>query len=174
MSSLSRAAVVCLLVLVAASPLLAAGKPGKGDTLVDLDLVTLDGKPVKLLELTKDKVVVFKFGATWCGWCTRQIPALNELRKKYPKDVVAVLDIDVGEPAAKVEAHRKKHDVTFDTVLDPRGKAAGLYNVTGIPVTIVAGHDGTIVYRGNYTSTSRLLKAVSPAVGKLQEERKKK
>ena len=145
-----------------------AGKPGKGDKLVDAQLFTLDGKPIKLSEAINGRVAVFKFGATWCGWCNKQLVDFNKVAKTYPKSKVAVMDIDVGEPAAKVRAHAKKANVTFTTVLDPKGAAAGKYNVSGIPVTIVAGHDGIILFRGYYTRFGQLKKYIDRALAMLK------
>ena len=129
--------------------------PGVGDQIVDFQLKSVDGKDVKTADLRKDKVLLLKFGATWCGWCNKQIPHLNKVVKEYAGKV-AVLDVDVREPADKVKEHNQKNSTTYTTVLDPDGKAAGKYGVRGIPVVIVAGKDGKIAYSGYYTDFEKL------------------
>jgi len=151
-----------------------AQRLGKGAKLVDFAAQTLDGKKTHLLAFIGGRVAVFKLGATWCGWCTRQIPAMNEAAKAFPGDKVAVFQVDVGEDAKTVEAHNKEHKVAFATLLDPDSTAAGAYGVTAIPDTIVAGHDGTILYRGHYTTADELRRCVQPALRALDEEISKK
>jgi len=148
--------------------------PGKGDKLVDVEVFTLDGKSTKLFDLVKDKVAVFKFGASWCEWCTRQFAEFDQIARRFPKEAVTIFDIDVAEDVRTVEAYRKRHNVASPTFLDPQARAAGRYNVEALPVVIVAGSDQTILYRGYYTRADTLSRAIAPAVKKLEEERKKK
>jgi thiol-disulfide isomerase/thioredoxin len=63
------------------------------------------GEPVK--ELTKGKVYVVEFWATWCGPCIKAIPHVTELQAKH-KDVVFI-GVDVMESADdEVRAFVKK------------------------------------------------------------------
>ena len=133
--------------------------PGVGDKFVDVQLNGLDGKAVKTAELRKDKVFILKFGATWCPPCNAQIPVLNKVNKEYAGKV-AILDVDVKEAADKVREHNKKHGTTYTTVLDSEGKVATRYNVSGIPVVIVADKDGKVAYRGFYTTFEAMKKVI--------------
>ncbi|MFW6164059.1 MAG: TlpA family protein disulfide reductase [Planctomycetota bacterium] len=158
---------LALAALLVAGALGCAGggpRPATDDALRDVPLVTLDGKETNLATLIGDRVAVFKFGATWCPPCTRQLAEFNQVRKAYPDDQVAVIDIDAGEPADLVRRHARKHGVTFTTVLDPQGEAARAYGVQGIPVTIVADRDRTILYRGHYTPFSKLKPHIDSAL----------
>jgi peroxiredoxin len=157
-----------LVAVLAAGALGCAGggpQPGTGGTLRDVPLVTLDGQETSLMKLIGRRVAVFKFGATWCPPCTRQLADFSKVREAYPEDQVAVIDIDAGEPADLVRRHARKHGVTFTTVLDPQGEAAKAYNVTAIPVTIVASRDRTILHRGHYTPFSKLKPHIDSALG---------
>ena len=154
----------------AAALLLAIGACGRhaGDAetagkLADVPLTTLDGQKTSLAELTKGKVVVLKFGATWCGWCTKQLAEFNKVAGEYG-DKVLVLDIDVREPASKVKAHGERHNFQGTTLLDPTGEAARAYGVEGIPHTIVADADGNILFKGNYTPFAKLKAAIDKAL----------
>ena len=154
----SIAVVLCLVGCVAGP------KPAKGDKLFDVRVTTLDGKPTTLARVIGGRAVVFKFGATWCEPCTLQIAELNQARGAYPSDKLAVIDVDLGEPAALVKRHAAEHGVAFTTVLDPTSKAATVYGVTSIPVTIVAAPDGTVLYRGGYTTFSTLKAYIDEAL----------
>ena len=133
-------------------PACAAGAEGPkvGDKVVDFQLKSVNGRLVKTAEARKDRVFVLKMGATWCGWCNKQIPHLNKVQQEYGNKV-AVIDVDIEEPLSRVKTHNEKNGVKYTTVLDTNGQVAARYGVQGIPVLIIADKDGKIVYRGNYT-----------------------
>ena len=154
MKHVARLAAVAL--LLAPVSAIAAEKPAQGDKLIDVEVQTLDGQKTTLTKIINGRVAVFKFGATWCGWCNKQLAEFNKVVKNYPKEKVAVFDIDVREGASKVREHAERMKTAFPTYLDPDGAAAARYQVRGIPVTIVAAPDGTILYRRYYTPYEKL------------------
>lgn len=167
-----------LLMSALASPGCAADKrplkpPRKGDKIVDFTLRDLRKRKVPTAKVRKDKIFLLKFGATWCGWCNKQVPDLNAVVKAYGKKVF-VLDVDIREKAAVVKAHNKKLRTKYLTVLDPAEAVATRYGVRGIPVVIIADKEGTIVYRGNYTPFVRLKKIIDALIEKDKEEEGKK
>jgi len=157
-----------LLLLIAQGCTMPTEKPSRGDALVEATIYTLDGQRTSIFEMAKGKVAVFKFGASWCHWCTKQIPHLNEVVKAYPKDKVVVFDIDVQEDPKTAEAYAAKQGMAYPILLDPRGRAAMLYSVTGIPIVIIAGPDRKVLFRGNYTSFDGLNRYIAPAVKSLE------
>lgn len=134
---------------------------GVGDEVKDFTLKTPKGTAVPTAKFREGKVFLLKFGATWCGWCNKQVPHLNKVVEEYGKKV-AVLDVDVKEGADRVRAHNRKLGAKFVTVLDTKGIVAGKYGVRGIPLVIVADQNGKIVYRGNYTPFERLKQKIDP------------
>jgi len=159
-------AVVLFAALVAPAALAASGKVGEKVT--DFELKDVDGKLVKSAEFRKDKAYVIKFGATWCPPCNRQISELNKVVEEYG-DKVAVLDVDVREPAEKVKAHAKKTGIKYKVVLDADGAVAKDYGVRGIPVVIVADKDGKVLYSGHYTKYEVLKKHLDAALAEKTE-----
>jgi thiol-disulfide isomerase/thioredoxin len=137
------------------------GGPQPSGQVIDFELKDLDGKTVSSADVRKGKVLVLKFGATWCGWCNKQIPQLNGVVAHYGNKV-AVLDVDVEEPADKVRRHNASYKTTYMTVLDPDGAVADSYGVRGIPVVLVVDPAGKIIYRGNYTPSRRLQEIIDP------------
>lgn len=136
----------------------AANSGSPKDTTVEIADFTLNdlaGKAVNTADVRKGKILVLKFGATWCPPCTRQIPHLNKVAATYP-DKVAVIEVDKEEPAAKVKAHAQQHKITYPVLLDETGKISKVYHVRGIPAVIVADKNGKIVYRGYYTPFKKL------------------
>ncbi len=171
MKALVRCATAAVLCIIAHGCTMPAERPGKGDRLLDVTLYTLDGERTSLLAVARGKVAVFKFGATWCSWCTTEIPHLNELARRYAKDPVVVFDIDLQEPAKKVQAYAEKNGVDYLVLLDPRATAAALYSISSIPVTIVAAPDGTIVHRGGYMTFKDIDRVVAPLAEKARAGR---
>jgi len=156
---------LAVLIAVAGAGCIGGGPtPRQGDALIDFPVLALDGKVARLSQVIGGRVAVFTFGATWCGPCARQLAEFNKLRAAYPRERLAVIDVDLGEPAALVKRHAAKHRVTFTTVLDPTSKAATAYGVSSIPVTLVVGRDATVVYRGGYTDAGRLKAHIDKAL----------
>ena len=129
--------------------------------IADFTLNDLDGNAVNTADVRKGKVLVLKFGATWCPPCTAQIPHLNKIAATYAGKV-AVIEVDIEEPAAKVKAHAERHKITYPVLLDEDGKIGAAYRVSGIPSVIVADKDGKIVYRGNYSPVELLKAQIDP------------
>lgn len=137
--------------------------------IADFTLNDLAGKAVNTTDLRKGKILVLKFGATWCPPCTQQIPHLNKAAATYAGKV-AVIEVDIEEAAAKVKAHAQKHEITYPVLLDEDGKIAKVYRVSAIPSVIVADTDGKIVYRGHYTPFNVLKSKIDPLI-RLSEDK---
>jgi peroxiredoxin len=157
---------VCLALAIMAPCALAAAGTGEGDKLTDAELQTLKGKKVSLAELTKGRVSIVKFGATWCGPCTMQLQEFEKLIRHYKKKVL-VLDIDIKEPAKTVAAHYARHKFHTYSLLDTDGSVARTYGVRGIPDTLLVKADGTIAARKVGVTRATELK---PILDKLLKE----
>ena len=143
----TKTALFALLALMVAAPcVLAAEQSGRPTELTDAKLRTLKGREVSLAELTKGRVSIVKFGATWCGPCTMQLKEFERVIRYYKKKVL-VLDIDIREPAKKVAAHYARHNFHTYVLLDSDGSVAKAYGVRGIPDTLLVKADGTIAAR---------------------------
>jgi thiol-disulfide isomerase/thioredoxin len=77
---------------------------------------SLDDKAYSLSDL-KGKVVVLDFGATWCGPCRNEIPAIGKLYKDFKDQGVVVLSVDVGEERGLVEKFLKTAGVSYPVAL---------------------------------------------------------
>ena len=161
-----RVAAVCLALAVAAPCALAGEGTGEQGKIIDAKLRTLKGKEVSLADLTKGRVSIVKFGATWCGPCTMQLKEFEKLIKHYQKKVL-VLDIDIREPAKKVSDHYSRHKFHKYVLLDTDGSVAKAYGVRGIPDTLLVKADGTIAARKVGVTKATELK---PILDKLLEE----
>jgi thiol-disulfide isomerase/thioredoxin len=104
-------------------------------------------KEVKLSDYI-GKPVVLNFWASWCGPCQSEMPGFNEMSKKYSKDNIAILMINLTDgdrettSTAKKYIDQNKYDmkVLYDSKLD----AAQKYSINSIPRTIFIDKEGNI------------------------------
>ena len=104
-----------------------------------------DGAAVALDDFA-DKLVLLNFWATWCTPCTVEMPTLEGLWREYREHGLVVLGVSVdrGAPRAVLEPYIRAHGLTFPILLDPDGRAAGAWRVTGIPATFVVRPGGEV------------------------------
>ncbi len=51
------------------------------------------------------KVVLVQLWATWCGYCKRDQPAVDEVVESYGKQGLVVLAVNAGESKKKVQQY---------------------------------------------------------------------
>lgn len=106
---------------------------------------SLKNVPLKLSDL-KGKVVLLNFWATWCPPCREEIPSmmkLNSVMAGKPFQMMAISVDEGGVPA--IEAFFKESGLTLPAYIDPDGKAAKAYGITGVPETFVIDKSGILV-----------------------------
>lgn len=108
----------------------------------DFTLEDLSGKKISL-SMYKGHKVVLIFWATWCGYCLRELPDLQQTYKNY-KDKIYLLLIDIMEEQAKVLAYVNKHNLKLPILLDISGKVSEAYQVNGTPSHFFINSNGKI------------------------------
>jgi len=111
------------------------------DILSDADL--------SLAILLEKGPVVIDYWALWCAPCLRSMRHLENLQRKYAKDglqVVAV-NIDSERSAAKVRGYIKSRGYTFAVALDHNQITYRMFNGVTLPYTLLISREGRIVYR---------------------------
>lgn len=107
-------------------------------------VTALDGKKYELSAL-KGKVVVLNFWGIGCAPCVREIPALNQLPKRYKGKNVVFLAI-AGDDKDSLKPFLAKHP--FDYQVVERGfKSTQAYGVDSFPQHVVIDKQGRIVAR---------------------------
>jgi len=105
------------------------------------------GKPVSLAALLEQGPVVLDFWATWCKPCVQSLPELEAIHQKFAPRGATVIGISVDSPRnfARVRPFAQKLGLTFPVVLDQDERLQQLFQVRGMPTTIVIAPDGRIV-----------------------------
>ena len=145
-----RKASVRKLALVAALALpMAAFAVDQGKPAPDFQLPSLKQANVKLSNY-KGKVVYLDFWASWCGPCKKTFPWLNELQKKYGKEGLEVVGVNLDAKKIDADKFLATTPAEFTILLDPEGKVANTYELQGMPSSYIIDRTGKIdlVHRG--------------------------
>lgn len=123
-----------------------------------------EGKTLSTSELT-GQVTLMKFYASWCGYCKKALPQINDLHKEY-KDrglrVVAISQDTLIEDGVDPKTNRRavtKEKVTkqwkdlgieFAQYFDPDKAGRNKFKVTAYPTMFLVGKNGVVekVYSG--------------------------
>ena len=125
-------AIFLLLLLLLALPTF-AGAPALGDAPPSFLGKDNDGNEVRL-EAYRGKVVVVTFWASWCGYCLKELPALDALQAQAGDRLFKVIAVNVEDGPAQYRAMmRQMRDFTLLLARDRSGDIAASYGVKGYP-----------------------------------------
>jgi len=120
-------------------------KAWAGGATPSLALRDLQGKEHKLADY-RGKVVVINFWATWCDPCREEMPSMQRLLDKLAGKPFAILAVDFGEGAPRINEFLKKVPVRFTVLLDRDTSAATAWKVKVLPTTLVLDPQQRIRY----------------------------
>ena len=103
------------------------------------------GKPVALADL-KGQIVLLNFWASWCGPCRQEMPILEQLNRQYHAKGVTLLGVNVEPDSAAAVNWLKATPVTFPILFDTDSKVSQLYEVAGMPNTVIIDRKGVVRY----------------------------
>jgi thiol-disulfide isomerase/thioredoxin len=135
-----------LLAALVATPALAVAPAGPAPK---FELQSMAGKAVNLDQF-KGQVVMINFWASWCGPCRTEMPILEKLHAKYKPMGFTMVGINV-EPDSKLAVDwLKATPVTFPILFDTRSEVSKLYQVAGMPSTVIVDRKGNLrwLHRG--------------------------
>ncbi len=103
----------------------------------------------KIEGITKGKVHVIEFWATWCANCRELEPALSAAQKKYAGKVAFIgVAVSVNQSPERVRRYTADHLLGFTHFYDRRGDAVGDYDVPATSYVVVVDTHGKVVYTG--------------------------
>jgi thiol-disulfide isomerase/thioredoxin len=135
-----------LLATLVAVPALAVAPSGPAPK---FQLDSIGGKVVNLDQF-KGQVVMINFWASWCGPCRTEMPILEKLHAKYKPMGFTMVGINV-EPDPKLAVDwLKSTPVSFPILLDTKSEVSKLYQVAGMPSTVIVDRKGNLrwLHRG--------------------------
>ena len=133
--------VLCLSLFIVAcgeSPVATVGKPAP-----DFDTVDLNGNVWSLSKL-KGQVVFINFWATWCAPCREEMPSMQRLYTKLPKDKFEMIALFNNDTPKVVKGFVAKLGITMPILSDEYNFAGTKYGLTGVPETFIVDKQGII------------------------------
>ncbi len=131
----------CLALFIVAcgeSPVASVGKPAP-----DFDTIDMKGNIWSLSKL-KGQVVFLNFWATWRSPCREEMPAMQRLYAKLPKDKFKMIALFNNDKPAVVENFVAKLGITFPILSDESNIIGAKYGLTGLPETFIIDKQGVI------------------------------
>ena len=141
----------------------AVGKPFK-----EIAMVDLSGKMQRLSEVVKaNKLTLVDFWASWCAPCRAEMPNVKRLYAAYHDKGLEIYGVSFDENMLSWQNAVTQMQLPWIQVSDLKGWAsdgAKIYNIRGIPATILIDANGTIV--GKNLRGQDLVKKVSEILDK--------
>lgn len=132
--------------VVASSEELPPPEARVGETAPDFELLSLDGTSVSLSSLRGHPVLVY-FWASWCTYCTEEMPRLVIVQEKYHERGLHLLAINIMESPGTIREFFIEAGLSLPVLLDPEARIAQQYNVRATPTYFFIDRDGTLVSR---------------------------
>ena len=111
--------------------------------LPDLQLATLDGRPIALRSY-EGKPLIVNLWASWCPPCRREMPALEQAQSEFPG--VGIVLINQGEGAQQARDFIQSEGLALRNVLlDPASASMRAVNSRGLPTTLFFDAQGRLV-----------------------------
>lgn len=121
-------------------------------TITEMHIKDIDGNDHSLREeIAKNKITIVDFWASWCGPCRQEMPSLVNLYGSYKDKGLGIVGISLDTEKEAWKEAISNLGITWCQLSDLGGwdsEAAMVFNVRGIPYTIVTDSKGTILATG--------------------------
>jgi thiol-disulfide isomerase/thioredoxin len=107
-------------------------------------LTAFDGRTVGLADLAGRPALLY-FWATWCPYCSRELPStIESIAREFGPQGLVVLAIDIQENRDTVARWLAGRSVSPTILLDDAGEVTRAYGVTATPTVFVVTRDGRL------------------------------
>lgn len=131
---------------------------------------TLDGETFTN-ESVKGKVVLLQFWTTWCKFCRREQPVVDDINKEFAPKGLVLLAVDVGESRKTVKKYLQENPRAVKVVLTEDTNLAAMFAATAFPIYVVIDREGNIAGMQRGAGGERALRQLLSRAGLESEER---
>jgi len=108
----------------------------------DWTLVNQTGVPITLSD-SEGKPTLLIFWATWCPYCKKLLPGIQELHEKYESKGLKIIAVNIKEDW-EPKTYWRNFGYQFDTVLEG-DEVAAIYGVTATPGIVFIAPSGKVL-----------------------------
>ncbi len=91
----------------------------------------------------RGKLVLLTLWATWCPYCARELPTLDNLQEMFGKEKFMVLPVSVDkEGPSFVKKYMEEKSINLPTYSDPRDSISKVLGTRGVPYSMLIDQDG--------------------------------
>ncbi|NJD39740.1 MAG: TlpA family protein disulfide reductase [Geobacter sp.] len=121
----------------------AEAAPRRGQPAPAFKLFAINGQPLSN-EGLKGSVVIIDFWATWCPPCRESLPFFNELHRKYSKQGLQIIGMNVDEgPERELKNFVAEKGLLYAIAMAPR-KLQDEFGVRALPVLYILDRNGVV------------------------------
>lgn len=118
-----------------------------GRKLPKVELLSREGRMVALSQITKGRISVVNFWATWCAPCIEELPSLARLQEANEDILVLPVSLDMQKKPEDIADYFDKAELRdFRWFYDQAGILRKALNLTVYPTTYILDEDGKIIY----------------------------
>lgn len=93
------------------------------------------------------RVVLVNFWATWCEPCEQEMPAMQRLYERLPRDRFELVAVSIDDEESKVVEFVARYSLTFPVLMDPGKRVSEAYQTMGVPESLLIDRNGHVVER---------------------------
>jgi thiol-disulfide isomerase/thioredoxin len=113
----------------------------------------------------KGQVVLLQFWTTWCPYCRREQPIVDDLDKEFRDQGLVVLAVDVNESKKTVKKYLDQNPRNVRIVLTEDTNLAAMYAAKSFPIYVVIDRDGNVVGTQHGAGGERPLRSLLTRAG---------
>lgn len=151
--------VILLIICLAMTALAGNGEPAPN----------FNGKTTAGEKFTNDSlkghVVLLQFWTTWCPYCRREQPIVDDLDKEFRDQGLVVLAVNVNESKKKVKQYLEQNPRACRIVLTEDTNLAARYAAHSFPIYVVINREGNVVGTQHGAGGERPLRSMLARAG---------
>ncbi len=113
----------------------------------------------------KGQVVLLQFWTTWCPYCRREQPLVDDLDKEFREQGLVVLAVDVNESKKTVKKYLEQNPRSCRIVLTEDTNLAAMFAAHSYPIYVVIDREGNVVATQHGANGERALRSLLTRAG---------